>query len=128
MSSEFVATAWQHQWPAKGLLAECRRLAAERDKALNQARHWEEQEAKQRRLHHEQGHWKHRALAAELAAAAHMKDGRDRWTEQEIREAYDHGSTAGVCEDVDDIISALHYRFHGWSEPCCSSADDGTTP
>lgn len=33
------------------------------------------------------------------------------WTEQEIREAYDHASTAGVCEDADDIISALHYRF-----------------
>jgi hypothetical protein len=46
------------------------------------------------------------------------------WSEDEIRAAYDHGSTAGVCEDVDDIISALHYRFHGWSEPCCSSADD----
>lgn len=53
--------------------ARLREVEAERDKALNQARHWQEQEAKQRRLHREQGDWKHRALAAELAAA----DGRD---------------------------------------------------
>jgi chromosome segregation ATPase len=38
-------------------------------KAENQVRHWKEQEAKQRRLHHEQGEWKHRALAAELRAS-----------------------------------------------------------
>ena len=40
-------------------------LDDELERALNQARHWKEQEAKQRRLHHEQGDWKHRALAAE---------------------------------------------------------------
>lgn len=53
------------------LRARLAEVEAERDKALNQARHWREQEAKQRRLHHEQGRWKHRALAAELTAA-HM--------------------------------------------------------
>lgn len=57
-----------------------------------------------------------------------MVNAEPTWTEQQIREAYDHGSTAGVCEDVDDIISALHYRFHGWSEPCCSPTDVCTIP
>lgn len=51
------------------LILENRRLQRELDKAENQVRHWKEQEAKQRRLHHEQGDWKHRALAAELNAA-----------------------------------------------------------
>lgn len=65
-------------------------------------------------------------LLCEVRAALNGAQPRpaEGWTEQQIREAYDHGSTAGVCEDVDDIISALHYRYHGWSEPCCSSADD----
>lgn len=39
----------------------------------NRARHWEEQEAKQRRLRAEEGRWKHRALAAELDAI-HARD------------------------------------------------------
>lgn len=51
------------------LVLENKRLKREVEKALNQARHWREQEAKQRRLRCEQGDWKHRALAAELNAA-----------------------------------------------------------
>ncbi len=57
---------------------------AKQDRAENQVRHWKEQEAKQRRLHHEQGDWKHRALAAELNAI-HGRDAlatarADAWT------------------------------------------------
>lgn len=48
------------------------------------------------------------------------------WTEQEIREAYDHGSTAGKCEDVDDVISALFYRFGPWADP--TEADYAAIP
>lgn len=51
---------------------------AREDRAENQARHWKEQEAKQRRLHHEQGDWKHRALAAELSV------GHERARTQEL--------------------------------------------
>lgn len=33
------------------------------------------------------------------------------WCEEEIRAAYDHGSIAGTCDDVDNVISALRYLF-----------------
>lgn len=60
-------------WPTShDVLDLCDALDAARaraEKAENQARHWKEQEEKQRRLRAEEGRWKHRALAAELHAS-----------------------------------------------------------
>ncbi len=75
------------------VLALCDALDAERaraEKAENQARHWQEQEAKQRRLHHEQGDWKHRALAAE----GNLASARNRATKAEATLT----RIAGICD------------------------------
>lgn len=45
------------------------------------------------------------------------------WTEPEIRDAYEHGSIAGTCDDVDNVISALHYLF----DPDFHTFDGGST-
>jgi hypothetical protein len=69
-----------HEWghyvtDVPPLIAEIARLA-------NQVRHWQEQEAKQRRLRAEEGRWKHRALTAE----GNLFGARDRAERAEAQE------------------------------------------
>lgn len=111
-------------WPTShDVLDLCDALDAARaraEKAENQARHWKEQEEKQRRLRAEEGRWKHRALAAELHASD-LPDLRARLAEVEaLHDAVVQTYETILAEVEAEVMAAVRSEVQ-WRERALSA-------